>query len=79
MEGMWFGCAQPLAILGAAGYSKQAKGEAQIGLDLTPKIESSNILGPKAYCQNPALGREDQVAMEIAGLSLTHLEAQAFY
>lgn len=79
MEKMWFGCAQPLAILGAAGYSRQTKGEAQIELDLTPKIESSSIIGPKAYCQNPALSREDQVAMEISGLGLTHLEAQAFY
>lgn len=26
-----------------------------------------------------AFSREDQVAMEIAGLRLTHLEAQAFY
>lgn len=73
------GVPQPLAILGAAGYSKQAKREAQIGLDLTPKIEPSSIIGPKAYCLNPVLSREDQVAMEIAGLSLTHLEAQAFY
>lgn len=72
VEGMRFGCARPLAILGAAGYSKRAKGMAQIGLDLTPKIESN-------ISQDPTLSREDQVAMEIAGLSLTHLEAQAFY
>lgn len=76
---MWFGYAQPQAILGADGYSKQAKGKAQIGVNLTSKIEPSSITGPKAYCQNLALSREDQVAMEIAGLSLTHLEAQAFY